>query len=168
MLRVYLGCIDEHFASRGIRDSIFKRNMILACASSLRVHVKRMKRISKRNSTPNGGRRWISIRKLEAHFRIYRVYFGARWTGSTARVSLIMRFHLHPNRSVSKRVQRFPDVAFSSITGLVTPRLFSISKLKKRKKKSLKAFSINLFLINLRITCNSQSSIRWMLFLLSI
>lgn len=53
VLRVYLGCIDEYFASRGIRDSIFKRNMILACASSLRVHVKRMKRISrtlKRNS----------------------------------------------------------------------------------------------------------------------
>lgn len=30
VLRVYLGCIDEYFASRGIRDSIFKRNMILA------------------------------------------------------------------------------------------------------------------------------------------
>lgn len=112
---------------------------------------------------PNGGRRGISIRKLEAHFRI--VYFGAWWTRHTRGAGPIMRFH-RPfafESIVSKRVQRFPDVAFSSITGLVTPRFFSISKLRKNPWKH----SIRFFLINLRITCDSPL-IRWILFLLSI
>lgn len=143
VLRVYLGCIDEYFASRGIRDSIFKRNMILACASSLRVHVKRMKRISnsEKEFHPNGGRRGISIRKLEAHFRI--VYFGARWTTigiQGARIPLCASI-----ASICIRIDRFETCpTFSGCRIFIdnrpryNPRFFSTSKLKK---KSFKAFN---------------------------
>lgn len=105
---------------------------------------------------PNGGRRGISIRKLEAHFRI--VYFGAWWTRHTRGAGPIMRFH-RPfafESIVSKRVQRFPDVAFSSITGLVTPRFFSISKLRKKSLKAFNSFFFNKPSNYLRFSINSM------------
>lgn len=90
----------------------FQKKYDPCCASSLRVHVKRMKRISnsEKEFHLNGGRpEGISIRKLEAHFRI--VYF--RWTDRHTRGAGPIMRRLHRPFAFESIVQRFP---FSSIT----------------------------------------------------
>lgn len=96
---------------------------------------------SEKEFHPNGGRRGISIRKLEAHFRI--VYFGARWTTigiQGARIPLCASI-----ASICIRIDRFETCpTFSGCRIFIdnkpryNPRFFSTSKLKK---KSFKAFN---------------------------